>query len=88
MNSADQDQTDNDRMAQTRPLEGMRVIDLTDHRGDIGPWILGELGADVVKLNPLAAVQLAAQTQSEKTMPLICAVCISVPTHQINDRLS
>ena len=39
-------------MAQTRPLEGMRVIDLTDHRGDIGPWILGELGADVVKVEP------------------------------------
>ena len=30
----------------------MRVIDLTDHRGDIGPWILGELGADVIKVEP------------------------------------
>ena len=39
-------------MGHTRPLEGMRVIDLTDHRGDIGPWILGELGADVVKVEP------------------------------------
>ena len=30
----------------------MRVVDLTDHRGDIGPWILGELGADVIKVEP------------------------------------
>ena len=75
-------------MAQTRPLEGMRGIDLTDHRGDIGPWILGELGADVVKVEPPAAVQPADQTQSEKMTPLIYAVCISVPTHRINDRSS
>ena len=52
MNSADQDQINDDQTTQTRPLEGMRVIDLTDHRGDIGPWILGELGADVVKVEP------------------------------------
>ena len=36
----------------SRPLEGLRVIDLTDHRGDVGPWILGELGADVIKVEP------------------------------------
>lgn len=35
-----------------RPLQGVRVIDLTDHRGDIGPWMLAELGADVVKVEP------------------------------------
>lgn len=52
MNSADQDRSDELRMTVTRPLEGMRVIDLTDHRGDIGPWILSELGADVIKVEP------------------------------------
>ena len=36
----------------SRPLEGLRVIDLTDHRGDVGPWILGELGADIIKVEP------------------------------------
>jgi len=36
----------------TRPLEGMRVLDLTDHRGEVGPWLLAELGADVIKVEP------------------------------------
>ncbi len=31
-------------------LDGLPVLDLTDHRGEIGPWILAELGADVVKV--------------------------------------
>ncbi len=34
----------------TRPLSGYRVVDLTDHRGELGPWVLAELGADVVKV--------------------------------------
>lgn len=33
-------------------LDGLAVLDLTDHRGEIGPWMLGELGADVVKVEP------------------------------------
>ena len=39
-------------MSASRPLEGIQVIDLTDHRGDIGPWMLAELGADVIKVEP------------------------------------
>ena len=27
-------------------LADVRVLDLTDHRGEIGPWLLGWLGAD------------------------------------------
>ncbi|WP_419908722.1 CoA transferase, partial [Candidatus Poriferisodalis sp.] len=34
------------------PLAGMTVLDLTDHRGEFGPWMLGELGADVIKVEP------------------------------------
>ena len=34
------------------PLAGMTVLDLTDHRGEFGPWLLGELGADVIKVEP------------------------------------
>ncbi len=34
------------------PLAGMTVLDLTDHRGELGPWMLGELGADVIKVEP------------------------------------
>lgn len=34
------------------PLAGTTVLDLTDHRGEFGPWLLGELGADVIKVEP------------------------------------
>lgn len=33
-------------------LDGMRVLDLTDHRGDVGPWLLGRLGANVIRVEP------------------------------------
>ena len=33
-------------------LDGLPVLDLTDHRGEIGSWILAELGADVIKVEP------------------------------------
>ena len=36
----------------TAPLAGMRVLDLTDHRGELGPWMLAELGAEVTKIEP------------------------------------
>lgn len=34
-------------------LTGYRVLDLTDHRGEVGPWLLGRLGAEVLKIEPL-----------------------------------
>ena len=33
-------------------LEQYTVLDLTDERGEIGPMILGDLGADVIKIEP------------------------------------
>ena len=38
--------------AASAPLAGMTALDLTDHRGEFGPWMLGELGADVIKVEP------------------------------------
>ncbi len=34
-------------------LSGLRVLDLTDDRGALGPKLLADLGADVVKVEPL-----------------------------------
>ena len=31
-------------------IEDLRVLDLTDHRGEVGPWLLGRLGAEVIKI--------------------------------------
>jgi crotonobetainyl-CoA:carnitine CoA-transferase CaiB-like acyl-CoA transferase len=33
-------------------LTDLRVLDLTDERGDVGPWLLGRLGADVIRVEP------------------------------------
>ncbi len=33
-------------------LTAVRILDLTDHRGDVGPWMLARLGADVIKVEP------------------------------------
>lgn len=33
-------------------LDDLRVLDLTDHRGEVGPWLLANLGADVCRVEP------------------------------------
>ena len=33
-------------------IEDLRVLDLTDHRGEVGPWLLARLGAEVIKVEP------------------------------------
>ena len=33
-------------------LEPYRVLDFTDERGEIGPMVLGDLGADVIRIEP------------------------------------
>ena len=37
-----------------RPLEGIRVVDLTIERGELCARLLGDLGAEVVKVEPLS----------------------------------
>ncbi|HET7738337.1 MAG TPA: CoA transferase [Tepidiformaceae bacterium] len=36
----------------TRPLDGIRVIDIADHRGELGGRLLADLGAEVIKVEP------------------------------------
>ncbi|MEM7340752.1 MAG: CoA transferase [Actinomycetota bacterium] len=33
-------------------LDGWRVVDLTDHRGEVGPYLLADLGATVHRVSP------------------------------------
>jgi crotonobetainyl-CoA:carnitine CoA-transferase CaiB-like acyl-CoA transferase len=33
-------------------LGGWRILDLTDHRGEVGPYLLADLGAEVIKVEP------------------------------------
>ncbi|MYE82376.1 MAG: acyl-CoA transferase/carnitine dehydratase, partial [Gammaproteobacteria bacterium] len=33
-------------------LDPYRVLDFTDERGEIGPMVLGDLGADVIRVEP------------------------------------
>ena len=33
-------------------LDGLPVLDLTDHRGQFGPWLLAQLGAEVIRVEP------------------------------------
>jgi crotonobetainyl-CoA:carnitine CoA-transferase CaiB-like acyl-CoA transferase len=35
-------------------LSDLRILDLTDHRGELGPWLLGWLGAEVIRVEPPA----------------------------------
>ena len=60
-------------------LTGIRVLDLTDHRGEVGPWMLGELGADVIRVEPVggsssrAALPLRHGDESDLRSLQFCA---------------
>ena len=45
-------------------LEPYRVLDFTDERGELGPMLLGDLGADVIRVEPPGG------TLSRRTQPL------------------
>ena len=45
-------------------LEPYRVLDFTDERGELGPMLLGDLGADVIRVEPPGG------TPSRRTQPL------------------
>ena len=49
-------------------LDDVRVLDLTDHRGEIGPWLLGILGAEVIKVEPRPG------SSARREPPLLAAV--------------
>ena len=74
----------NEDISATLPLDGMRVLDLTDERGEVGPWILGELGADVIKIEPVGGVRSRGALPLQKTMSQIFEACNFAPTTRIN----
>ena len=56
-------------------LEGVRIIDLTDERGIYGAKLLADLGADIVRPEPISGDPLRArgphmQGQTEHTSSL------------------
>ncbi len=46
-------------------LEPYRVLDFTDERGEIGPMLMGDLGADVIRIEPPGG------SNARKTEPLL-----------------
>ena len=48
-------------------LEPYRVLDFTDERGEIGPMLMGDLGADVIRVEPPAG------SNARRTEPLLAA---------------
>ena len=69
-------------------LADLRILDLTDHRGEIGPWLLGWLGAEVLRVEPPGGPLLAASTRCARTAQRTCAACSSPPTTTASARSS
>jgi len=44
-------------MPQPRPLEGIRVVDLTEERGELCGRLLSDLGAEVIKVEPVGGAR-------------------------------
>ncbi|MFT7601455.1 MAG: crotonobetainyl-CoA:carnitine CoA-transferase CaiB-like acyl-CoA transferase [Acidimicrobiales bacterium] len=61
-------------------LDGLRVLDFTDHRGDLGPWLLGRLGADVIRIEPPAG------SSTRSAPPLHNGVSLHFASHNDNKR--
>jgi crotonobetainyl-CoA:carnitine CoA-transferase CaiB-like acyl-CoA transferase len=50
-------------------LNGWRVLDLTDHRGEVGPYLLADLGAEVIKVEPAGGCP--SRVRGEGEIPFI-----------------
>ena len=59
------------------PLVGLRVLELADEKGQFCGKLLGDLGADVVKIEPPAARPPVASDHSSTTSLTPTAVCHS-----------
>jgi crotonobetainyl-CoA:carnitine CoA-transferase CaiB-like acyl-CoA transferase len=51
-------------------LSPYRVLDLTDSRAELGPFILAGLGADVIKVEPLGGSVSRLEPPLDRTLPL------------------
>jgi crotonobetainyl-CoA:carnitine CoA-transferase CaiB-like acyl-CoA transferase len=61
-------------------LDGLAVLDLTDHRGEIGPWLLAELGADVIKVEPPGG------TSAREAWPMVQGESLQFAAYNIGKR--
>ncbi len=55
-------------------LNGLPVLDLTDHRGQIGPWLLAELGAEVIRIEPPSGPPIDVDAPRHEGLDLANAV--------------
>jgi crotonobetainyl-CoA:carnitine CoA-transferase CaiB-like acyl-CoA transferase len=62
-------------------LDGLPVLDLTDHRGEIGPRLLAELGADVVKVEPPGG------TSARRALPMYQGASLQFAVYNTDKRL-
>ena len=74
--------------AQTcQALAGLRVLELADEKGQFCGKLLGDLGADVIKIEPPAASPAATSGHSSTTFPTRSAACLSGTTTPPNAAL-
>ena len=66
------------------PLAGLRVLELADEKGQFCGKLLGDLGADVVKIEPPGGERAGASGHSSTTSPIRSAVCRSGTTTRPN----
>jgi crotonobetainyl-CoA:carnitine CoA-transferase CaiB-like acyl-CoA transferase len=62
------------------PLAGLRIVDLTDGLGELGVRYLADLGADVIRVEPLEGAR------SRRSWPLVDGVSLHHLTHNANKR--
>ena len=56
------------------PLSGLRVLELSDEKGQFCGKLLGDLGADVIKIEPPGGQNTRSVSYTHLTLPTILLV--------------